>query len=54
LVEGQEKNMVQLKRIRATMEWRWGLEREDRKEESRDDVERSKNGPRESQKRETP
>jgi len=42
LVEGQE-------RIGATMEQRWGTEEESRKEENRDDAERSEDGPRESQ-----
>ena len=48
LVEGQERNMAQLERIGAAMERRWGLEGESRKEENRDDVEGSKDGPRES------
>jgi len=48
LVEGQERNMAQLERIGATMEWRWGSEGESRKEENGDDVEGSKDGPRES------
>ena len=43
LVEGQE-------RIRATIEWRWNLEREVRKEESRDEEKGSEDSPRESQK----
>ena len=41
LVEGQ-------KRIETAMEWKWGLEGEDGKEESRDDMEGSENSPRES------
>ena len=49
LVEGQERNMAQLERIGATMEWRWSSEKESRKEESGDDVEGSKDGPGESQ-----
>jgi len=49
LVEGQERNMAQLERIRAAMEQRWGLEGKSRKEENRNDMERSKNGPGESQ-----
>ena len=49
LVEGQERNMAQLERIGAAMERRWGLERESRKEENRDDAEGSKDGPGESQ-----
>jgi len=48
LVEGQERNMVQLERIGAAMERRWGSEGESRKEENGDDVEGSKDGPRES------
>jgi len=49
LVEGQERNMAQLERIGAAMEWRWGLEEESRKEGNGDDVEGSEDGPRESQ-----
>jgi len=49
LVEGQEKNMAQLERIGAAMEQRWGLE-----EESGDEEEGSKDGPRESQEGGTP
>ena len=41
LVEGQ-------KRIETAMEWKWGLEGEDGKEKSRDDMEGSENSPRES------
>jgi len=47
LVEGQERNTAQLERIGATMEQRWGSKGESRKEESGDDVEGSKDGPRE-------
>ena len=54
LVEGQERNTAQLKRIGAMMEWRWGLEGGVGKEESRDNVEESKNGPGESQEKGTP
>ena len=54
LVKGQEKNTAQLERIRATMEWRWGLEEENRKEESKDDAEGSKDGLGEIQKERTP
>jgi len=43
-----------LERIGAAMEWRWGLEEENGKEESRDNVEGSEDGPGESQKEETP
>ena len=46
--------MGQLERIRAMMEWRWGLEGEVGKEESGDDVERSEDGPGESQEEGTP
>jgi len=46
--------MAQLERIGATMEWRWGSERESRKEENRDDAEGSKDGPEESQEEGTP
>jgi len=41
--------MAQLERIGASMEWRWGLEGENRKEENGDEEERSEDGPRESQ-----
>ena len=54
LVEGQERNTAQLERIRATMEQRWGSEEESGKEENGDDVEGSKDGPRESQEEGTP
>jgi len=54
LVEGQERNMAQLERIGAAMEWRWGSEGESGKEEDGDDVEGSKNGPEESQEEGTP
>jgi len=46
-MEGQE-------RIGAIMEQRWGLDRENRKKESRDDKERSEDGSGESQEEETP
>jgi len=49
LVEGQERNTTQLERIKAIMEQRWSLEGAVEKEESRDDVEGSEDGPRESQ-----
>ena len=49
LMEGQERNMAQLERIGTTMEWRWSLEGENKKEESRDDEKRSEDGPGESQ-----
>jgi len=54
LVEGQKRNMAQLERIGAAMEQRWGLEGAVRKVESGDDVEGSKDGPRESQEEGTP
>jgi len=53
-VEGQERNMAQLKKIGATIEQRWSLEGAVRKEESRDDVEGSEDGPGESQEERTP
>ena len=53
LVEGQERSTAQLERIGATMEWRWGLEEESRKEENRDEEEGSEDGPGESQEVET-
>jgi len=49
LVEGQERNTVQLERIGAAMERRWGSEGESRNEEDRDDAEGSKDGTGESQ-----
>jgi len=42
-----------LERIGAVIEWRWGLGGENRKEESRDDKEGSKNSLGESQEKET-
>jgi len=54
LVKGQERNMAQLERIGATMEWRWGLEGESGKEEDGDDAEGSEDGPGESQEEGTP
>ena len=54
LVEAQERNMAQLERIGATMEWRWGSEEESRKEENGDEEEGSENGPGESQEGGTP
>jgi len=52
-VEGQERNTVQLERIGAAMEQRWGSKGESGKEENGDDVEGSKDGPGESQEEET-
>ena len=54
LVEGQERNMAQLERIGAMMEWRWSSERESGKEENRDEEEGSEEGPGESQEERTP
>ena len=48
-MEGQERNMAQLERIGAVMEWRWGSEGVVGKKESRDNTEGSKDGPGESQ-----
>jgi len=53
-VKGQERNTVQLERIGAVLEWRWSLEGENRKKESRDEEEGSKDGSRESQEERTP
>ena len=53
-MEGQKRNMAQLERIGATMEWRWGSEGESGKEEDGDDTEGSKDGPGESQEKGTP
>ena len=47
LVEGQERNMAQLERIGAVMEWRQGSEGEIRKKENGDDTEGSEDGLRE-------
>jgi len=44
-VEGQKRNTAQLERIGTVIERRWVLEGESRKEENRDDVEGSKDGP---------
>ena len=46
--------MAQLERIGAAMKQRWGSEGESGKEENRDDVEGSEDGPRESQEGGTP
>jgi len=43
-MEGQERNIAQLEKIGTTIEQRWCLEEENRKEENRDDVEGSKKG----------
>ena len=42
-MEGQERNIVQLERIEAVIEWRWGWKGENRKEKSGDEKEGSKN-----------
>jgi len=52
-VKGQERNTAQLKRIGAAIERRWRLEEESGKK-SRDDMEGSEDGPRESQEEGTP
>jgi len=54
LVEGQERNTAQLERIGTVIEQRWGSEEESGKEENRDDVEGSEDGPGESQEEGTP
>ena len=46
--------MIQLERIRAAMEQRWSSEGEVGKKKSGDDMEKSEDGPRESQKEGTP
>ena len=48
-MEGQKRNTAQLERIGAVMEQRWGSEGVVGKEESRNDAERSENGPGESE-----
>ena len=52
-MEGQERNTAQLERIGATIERRWSLEEESRKENG-DEEEGSKDGPGESQEGGTP
>jgi len=53
LVEGQEKNIAQLARFGAAVEWRWDLKEdswdsdEEDREEDEDDKEESEEGPRE-------
>jgi len=54
LVEGQERNTAQLERISAAMEQRWSLEGAVGKKKSGDDVEESKDSPKESQEERTP
>ena len=53
-MEGQERNTVQLERIGATMERKWSLKGEVRKEENGDNTGGSEDGPRESQEKGTP
>jgi len=53
LIAGQKRSIAQLERIWAAIEWRWGLEDENRKKENRDDEGDSKDGPGESQEEET-
>ena len=53
-MEGQERNTAQLERIGAAMKQRWSSEGESGKEENRDDVEGSEDGPGESQEGGTP
>jgi len=53
-VEGQKRNMAQLERIGTMIEQRWGLEVENKKEESRDNEKGSNDGSRESQEERTP
>jgi len=53
-VEGQERNMAQLERIGAAIEWRWALEGESETEKNRDEEEGSEDGLKESQKEGTP
>jgi len=54
LIEGQERNTVQLERIGAVIEKRYSLGEENRKEESENEEEGSKDGPGESQEEGTP
>jgi len=53
LVEGQERNTVQLERIGTAIELRWGSKEENRKKENEDDEGDSKDGSRESQEERT-
>ena len=53
-MKDQKRNMAQLERIGAAMEWRWGLEEKSGKEENGDDAEGSEDGPGESQEEGTP
>jgi len=52
LVEGQEKNIAQLKRIGAAVKQRWGLKKGEIKGDG-DDKKRSKDSPRKSQEKGT-
>lgn len=55
LVEGQKRNMAQLARIGAIVEWRWDLKEDSQssnkksREKDRKDKKRSEDRPRESQ-----
>ena len=51
LVKGQKRNIAQLERTGAVLEWRWSLEGENEKEKSGDGEKRSKDGPKENQKK---
>jgi len=54
-VEKFLQNLVEsLERIGAAMEQRWGLEEENGKEKSRDNMEGSEEGPRKIQEKKTP
>ena len=48
LVEGQKRNIMQLERIEAVVEWRWSLEEENEKQENKDHERRSEDGSGES------
>ena len=48
LVEGQKRNIMQLERIEAVVEWRWSLEGENEKQENKDHERRSEDGSGES------
>ena len=55
LVEGQKRNIVQLERIGAAIEWRWSLKKglknnreKNKNEKNRDEKKKSENSPRKS------
>ena len=52
-MKDQERNMAQLERIGAVMEWRWGSKEGEVKEDE-DDNKGSENSPRESQEEGSP